>query len=607
MKETIPALRAELEELEKRIKAISSSQTYLSASVAIKEYFEKVNNYLTTLLSEFINHSEDCQTTKTDIENIKKQIVTINETLLNIPSSENFDFNQMLQNIETLLQDVEILKINASANHEQVISDISTIQTDINYINENIDSIYAENAQINQHIGNLQSSLTNLNTLTNNLSTTQNNLSARLTKAENNISTLTNGVDVSGLDSRIANLEYKNMGTSYMFSDFDYGFTQNGGTLITREYSFSVAKGSCLKQIFTLCYTSNQTGTLTIEILDENQVVKTKTIDLAQNPTTASICHKVVSATYTHNIRIKITTDQTYTFNGLTIELVGNNIIHHSYEHNFYSICHNNEIFVTKISNGEITYGIFAENDTIDPENLPNTITLADNKCQNYLSCQVVPKMYCFAGLQDAGVCVVKEGTDGYHYGTIIVQSQDTTLPDFKQPAVSSGYLVSGQYNGIRCFGIKNDTPHFYNIDIANSQNQFIPPTESAWIRICPIYFNQKYTGDDYFSLNNTKCIALAPDGNFYYFCKKEPATIYQIAKGENATAYMQTDESMYVYVTNNNKLDKYHVGNSSAKFAVTHIKTYLDTDRIYETYNNKYFRHIVSSNTWVYQDYTSE
>lgn len=607
MKETIPALRAELEELEKRIKTISSAQTYLSASVAIKEYFEKVDAYLNTLLTQFTAHTEDCESLKQSIEELENQIATINQTLQNLPSNQEYNLETMSSNINTLLQDVETLKANSTTTHQQFLSDISTIQTDIGYINEDIDAICAENEQINQHIGNLQTTVTNLNSVTNNLSTSQNNLSARLTKAENNISTLTNGVDVSGLDSRIADLEYKNMGNSYIFSDFNYGFEQNGGTLQTREYSFSVAKESCLKQIFTLYYTSAQTGTLTVEILDENQVVKTSSIDLAKNPESATICYKVISNTYTHNIRIKITTDQTYTLNGLTIELVGNNIIHHSYEHNFYSACYNGKIYVTKIENGEVTYGVFEESDTIDPQNLPNSLTLADEKHNNYLSCQIIPKPYCYAGLNGAATCVVKEGTNGYYYGTIIQQSEDATLPDFKQPATSSGYLVSGQYNGIRNFSIQNDTPKFFNIDISNSQNQFVPPNESAWLRVCPIHFNQKYKGDDYYSLGNTKCIALAPDGIFYYFCKKEPAKVYPIAKGENATAYMQTDESMYVYITNKNTVDKYLVGNSSSAFAVTHIKTYLDTNRIYETYNNKYFKHIVSSNTWVYQDSTSE
>ena len=172
----IEELNATIEELEKRIKAISSAGATLAQIIAVRDSLEQVKVCLNNLTTAIKDEEDDASVAQlTALE----QRVTTAET------------------------------------------DITTLQTDLTSTQDDLETVWNNLASTNNVVGEHTTTLTNLQTAQTNLQTTQtnqastittnttdiSNLKTRMTTAENNISTLTGGVDVSAIDERLNEVE----------------------------------------------------------------------------------------------------------------------------------------------------------------------------------------------------------------------------------------------------------------------------------------------------------------------------------------------------------------------------------------------------------------
>lgn len=185
MKKDLTKLTQDLEELEKRIKAISTSYTTLAQIIAVRDSLDQLKtcfNELTTAIKE------DDDDASLEQLNALSTRVTVCET------------------------DILALQTDLSSTQE----DLTNLQTDLSSTNTTVGehSTTITNLQATQT--SLQSAQTNMQTTisnqTNTLSTHTTDitsLKSRMTTAEANIGALTNGIDVGTLEDRITALEGK--------------------------------------------------------------------------------------------------------------------------------------------------------------------------------------------------------------------------------------------------------------------------------------------------------------------------------------------------------------------------------------------------------------
>lgn len=194
----IEELNATIEELEKRIKAISSAGATLAQIIAVRDSLEQVKVCLNNLTTAIKDEEDDASVAQlTALE----QRVTTAET------------------------------------------DITTLQTDLTSTQDDLETVWNNLASTNSVVGEHTTTLTNLQTAQTNLQTTQtnqastittnttdiSNLKTRMTTAEANIGALTNGIDVGTLEDRITALEGKKIYITEINirKDVDYNYINN--------------------------------------------------------------------------------------------------------------------------------------------------------------------------------------------------------------------------------------------------------------------------------------------------------------------------------------------------------------------------------------------
>lgn len=185
MKKNLTKLTQDLEELEKRIKAISTSYTTLAQIIAVRDSLDQLKT---------------C-------------------------------FNELTTTIKEDDDDASLEQLNALANRVLVAeTDITTLQTDLSSTQEDLTTLQTDLSSTNSIVGehsttltNLQATQTSLQSAQTNMQTTISNqantlsthttditsLKSRMTTAEANIGALTNGIDVGTLEDRITALEGK--------------------------------------------------------------------------------------------------------------------------------------------------------------------------------------------------------------------------------------------------------------------------------------------------------------------------------------------------------------------------------------------------------------
>lgn len=210
---TIEQLNTLLEELEKRIRNISTAQSTLAQINNICTYIANVQDYLKELNIAFDDHVRNCQDYTDDITNLQNQINEISASLEELISNDE-TFNALKTSFDDLKSQFETFIGSSSTTAENLENDISLLQTDLAVTQDDVTTLQSNLSDTNKTIGEHTTTITNLQTTQTNLQTTQssqastiNSLNTRLTNCENNVNSLSGGVDISDYEARLTALE----------------------------------------------------------------------------------------------------------------------------------------------------------------------------------------------------------------------------------------------------------------------------------------------------------------------------------------------------------------------------------------------------------------
>ena len=580
MSRTITDLNSQVEELEKRIKAISTSQTTLSQIIAIRDSLDQVKACLSDLNSTIEEKNQQDQ--ENDITTIKNRVSAI----------------------ET---DITSLQTGVGANED----DIDTIQTEISSINSSI-------SEQNTIISNLQTTQTNLTTTqaslisanTNNITTNTTNiaynssqlsqLTSRVVACEQELEDLSGGVDLSDISNKLDMLS--NLSTNVLtFEQFDYQLAP-ANTFNTRFYYFTAPKKSKLITAYTITYTTtNPTGNMTIELTLNDSVVYTKTISLSKYPDGYKFEYLFVNKYMTNTIRLKFTYEDYVKFDNMIFSLQGTQVNISKYDQEITAISYNNYIYITKHCKDKIYYGKFTSDDTIDFDNLPNEQINYDANLK-YLWMCFVP--YCtyntssdtnHTAVYDG---IIKEAHDGYKYFQTVPYSETKVTRKDKSNFTSSGEHCSGRYRTNITVYVKNDMICYDRFD-DNTAPYLMSYYKSygSWIYAAPVnsnFFTQEGNAIEMFLY--LKTVAKLDDGYFYYIDSVMSSKPVKVAKGNRATAYLQSNGQINVYLSRSDgSTDKYSVIKSGTTYYPYFMCNIPDCDVVFETLNNKIIKHTSS------------
>lgn len=218
---TIEQLNTLLEELEKRIRNISTAQSTFAQINNICTYIANVQDYLKELNIAFDDHVQNCQDYTDDISSLQNQINEISASLEELISNDE-TFNALKTSFDDLKSQFETFIGSSSTTAENLENDISLLQTTLASTEEDLQSLQSDLSDTNKTIGEHTTTITNLQTTQTNLQTTQssqastiNSLNTRLANCENNVNSLSGGVDISDYEARLTALENSLSATYY--------------------------------------------------------------------------------------------------------------------------------------------------------------------------------------------------------------------------------------------------------------------------------------------------------------------------------------------------------------------------------------------------------
>lgn len=375
---TIEQLNTLLEELEKRIRNISTAQSTLAQINNICTYIANVQDYLKELNIAFDDHVQNCQDYTDDITNLQNQINEISASLEELISNDE-TFNALKTSFDDLKSQFETFIGSSSTTAENLENDISLLQTDLAVTQDDVTTLQSDLSDTNKTIGEHTTTITNLQTTQTNLQTTQssqastiNSLNTRLTNCENNVNSLSGGVDISDYEARLTALENIN-GPACAHATYSFHNAKPSNyTLYTREYYFSCDKGDLLYQKCKLNYETISATTLTISIYENQEPTgETFVIDLDKYPREFEICRQKYATQHSHNIMIKAVADADIMYNSLDLWLFGKNIRLYDFNQDVKVSCFDNKIYITRYYDDCVKYGKFNSSDEIDLDNLP--------------------------------------------------------------------------------------------------------------------------------------------------------------------------------------------------------------------------------------------
>lgn len=615
---TIEQLNTLLEELEKRIKNISTAQNTITQLQAILTCMSDVQDYLKELNHAFDSHVQECDDYTQEINNLQNQIDLITKQLNDL----NYD-DETIAQIKADLSELQARLSNfignSHATAETLENDLSELQTELALTQEDLSSLQADISSANQTIGEHTTTITNLQTTQTNLQTTQSNQAStissidnRLTTCENNVSTLTGGVDVGEIDNRISILE-SNLGAPCAHEEYKFSeATPYNYTFFTREYFYSCAKQTPVYQVLKIKYSNVSATTLTIKIYEEMvETGESYTVDLTKNPNEYQIVKQFVASKCANNIMLCFVADNAITYTTFDMWILGNNITLYNYNQDLKVACFENNIYLTRLYDDCVKYGKFSATDTIDIDNLPNQLPYHDDEGRCF-------KYYYFSPFLDTNSYALKYNKiidncffreNAYNLITGLLRFKDdgslfifnTTLN-----SMAGGEVVSTHYRYALNFHIRNSKPQATSLNYGGHTELFKNTNiiSGEWLYVAGLQNNHN-TFDAGGELHeNLQAVALNEDGCFYFFNKREITQAIKICKGGNfATAYKQQDGSINVYVSNGLSTSKYIltlVDENLKTYSCVFEQTFDDCLAYYETINNNVLKKTKSG--WVLQ-----
>lgn len=185
MKKDLTKLTQDLEELEKRIKAISTSYTTLAQIIAVRDSLDQLKtcfNELTTAIKE-----DDDDASLEQLNALSARVIVCETDILALQTDLS-STQEDLTNLQTDLSSTNTIV----GEHSTTITNLQATQTSL------------QSAQTN-----MQTTISNQTNTLSTHTTDITSLKSRMTTAEANIGALTNGIDVGTLEDRITALEGK--------------------------------------------------------------------------------------------------------------------------------------------------------------------------------------------------------------------------------------------------------------------------------------------------------------------------------------------------------------------------------------------------------------
>lgn len=628
---TIQELTTQIEELEKRIRTISTAQSTLSQLTAIKDYISNVQYYLQELNTTFDSHISNCTDYSTAIETINDQIATINSQLANTPNITEEQITQITTTLDSVSTKLNTFLGTSTTTLSSLENDISAIQTDLATCQEDVDDLQSELSSINVSIGEQNTTISNLQTTQTNLSTTQTNqastistntlnistntnkiaentgqitqLTNRVNTCETNMSLLSGGVDLSSFESRLTTAE-QTAGKVVAFQKIDYNITPSDKVFCTRMIYYTTLANNPTNRSFTLKYNcATATGTMTIKVYNTpEQLEFTEKVDLSKYPKGYHFEAPFIS-TYRYNqVQLRITTTSTVEFNSLQFVVTGNNLNLVEYDNEITSITFNNYIYITRHYPTKITYGKFSPTDTIDFNNLPNELlNYDDDRAYSYMCFMPYPS----SNSENFTTCVDVILKDSFNGKKYFFKESDNSIHIDGATFRTSCDPIVGSYIYLMAPGIIQDMP---TNDYHNLGCTITPFSNISRKKKGPFLFNciaqHNYKGLQSVSDSGKTFVFLHEDGNFYLMPHYKYGTssfqVILVGKGTYATMYTQSDGKINIYLTNGNNVDKYSFTKDATteKYSGSFIKAITKCDRVFETLNNKIIKH--TSSGWV-------
>ncbi len=599
MSRTITDLNSQVEELEKRIKAISTSQTTLTQIIAIRDSLEQVKLCLNDL-NETIEEKNQIEQDN-DITAIKARLTTVEGDI----SAIETEIATAEDDIESVQSDVSTINTLIS-EHSSIISNLQTTQTNLQSTQTNLQTTQTNQASlISTNTNNISTNTTNISKNTTDISS----LTSRITACEDDINDLTGGIDFGEMSEKLDLLA--DVSTQiFSFEKYDYNVTVND-KFYTRFYYFTIPKKTTALCSFDFNYTTqNPSGNLTAEFYVNSTLKHTQTIPVVYFPNGYRFEFPLSTNYISNYVRVKLTFTDTITFKTLTFYVHGMNVDIMKYDHEISAITYNNYIYITKHCSDRIYYGKFSPTDTIDFNNLPNVQLNYDNDHKYTWMC-FLP--YCsynkstdtnFTAVYDG---ILKESADGYKYFNTAPEPSETPVTkQTKSTTYSSSLPCCGRYLYNISLIIKNDVPYFDRMDNNSSQDSFNVSGIGTWT-YCSLVQSNFFTLENQIqTLQSMKAVALKNEDGYFYYFKNRTTVLFptKICKGIRATAFMQSNGYINVYVAKKDgNTDKYTIVIDGNTEQANYMCTIKNCDVVYETLNNKIIKHTPSG--WTYETLT--
>lgn len=616
MNSTVEKFNQKIEELKKRLKAISTSQNILSKLNALEDYFKQIQDYLNSINTSFSDHITQSENYSENIATLQSQIADVQQQIQNLPDLEDLNLTQMQADISTLQNDLSTLKGSSNRSISNLESQIATIQADISTITTQISTLQSNISKNTSDISTLKTTtqnhsttLTNLTSSQNTLSSTVSNINNRLTSAESELSAITGGVDLTELNLRLHDVETFSGPIYFNYSKTDMNSLKGTGNWTSNAINFSCKAFTPLHIEINFKYTTAATsGNFVIYNIINQQTIEFTNINVKDNPNGCSYSLLYVPSYNSNYLKFQFSACPIdFVMDSMDISIYGTNVKDMRYTNDFSVFCFGGYIYLTRHYNNYITYGKFLPTDDIDIDNLPN-------RQDNYMDGFSHFRLYLFPFVRGS------LHSDGYYYldwETDVLIGENTinylsatklTEDNYDLGYVSAvranygGELVSGMNSNVSRFYIKNDRPgiEYYNND--NKHYALKDSVEGKFIKQFPARKHTRNVGDMSIYLYDIFHVAQKDDGCFYLIRGiDENPYCTKICKGDFATAYQQEDYSVNIYITKGNKVEKYKgyaiEENGSTKLKTNYVKTYSDCDCIMELLNNKVLRH--SSTGW--------
>ncbi|MDY2696329.1 MAG: hypothetical protein SOV27_04125 [Eubacteriales bacterium] len=586
----IEELNATIEELEKRIKAISSAGATLAQIIAVRDSLEQVKVCLNNLTTAIKDEEDDASVAQ--LTALEQRVTTAETDITTLQT----DLTSTQDDLETVWNNLASTN-SVVGEHTTTLTNLQTAQTNLQTTQTNQASTITTNTT---DISNLKTRMTtaeNTNTTqTNNI----NSLTTRMTTAENNISALTGGIDVGNLENRINELdeEVRPIFTgSYIRSYQDFnGMTINNLLFMSNMIAFTSSNYEKIRVKATI------KATIPPDSDSRYICIKSYTCNIykSSNVFNADTNEYILDYTYIPKNRY----DELYVhfyhcrnavLNSVEIEVYGTELKQVDLYRNLNVICFNNYRYLTYKKNDTYYYGKYATTDTIDLDNIPNTF--APTNTNNSLMYDFV---YTPAIKVSSDDTTLSNNADGYllfspteHYINAFNPPEDNTTKYFTDGTTFIHGLPVWGYKRPFTAKMKSGVPAGANMNVNNGYSIFSPILnyqKGEWLLAYDIIDNYLTDNSNVLAYNNYCALFLNENGYIYFAHEVQLNYVTKIAKGEFAIGYKQPDGSINVYITKKHNVYKYKVtkNTSTYKYEPTLIKTYENCDIVYEILNNQ-------------------